>query len=119
MRIEYLHASKYGNGAMVAAEFAQRMAANDIVVGVHHIREVRPTELSPADLYVFSSPGRVGKPTRGMRRFLKRVKLPTGSGLPAVQAQGASAPRDWARGAARADTRRSPAPPFPVHSTAA
>jgi hypothetical protein len=30
MKIEYLHASKYGNGAMVAAEFEQQMAANGV-----------------------------------------------------------------------------------------
>ena len=38
-----------------------------------------PTELPPADLYVFSSPGRIGKPIRGMRRFLKKVRLPAGT----------------------------------------
>lgn len=79
MTIEYLHASKYGNGATVAAEFKKQMAAKGVVVNVHHIREVRPTELPPADLYLFSSPGRMGKPIGGMRRFLKKVKLPAGT----------------------------------------
>ena len=79
MTIEYLHASKFGNGATVAEEFKQRMADRDVSVVVHHIREVRATELSPADVYVFSSPGRFGKPIRGMRRFLKKVKLPAGT----------------------------------------
>jgi hypothetical protein len=79
MTIEYLHASKYGNGATVAAEFKRQMAAKSVVVDVHHIREVRPTELSPADLYLFSSPGRFGKPIGRMRRFLKSVKLPAGT----------------------------------------
>jgi hypothetical protein len=77
MRIEYLHASKYGNGATVAAEFRARM--KDAVVSVHHIREVNLTELATADLYVFSSPGRLGKPIRSMRRFLKKLTLPAGS----------------------------------------
>jgi menaquinone-dependent protoporphyrinogen IX oxidase len=79
MKIEYVHASKYGNGAAVAKEFHDEMAAKGVVVDVHHIRDMRPTELGPADLYVFSSPGRMGKPIRGMRRFLKRVKLPPGT----------------------------------------
>jgi menaquinone-dependent protoporphyrinogen IX oxidase len=79
MKIEYLHASKYGNGATVAAEFKHQMAAKGVVVDVHHIREVRPTELAPADLYLFSSPGRMGRPIRGMRRYLKRVQLPAGT----------------------------------------
>ena len=79
MKIEYLHASKFGNGAAVAAEFTTRMAARGVTVEVHHIREVKPAELSQADLYVFSSPGRMGKPIGGMRRFLKKVKLPAGT----------------------------------------
>jgi menaquinone-dependent protoporphyrinogen IX oxidase len=79
MKIEYLHASKFGNGAMVAAEFKRLMAARGVSVDVHHIREVRPTELVRADLYLFSSPGRMGKPIRGMRRFLKKLTLPAGT----------------------------------------
>jgi hypothetical protein len=79
MNVEYLHASKYGDGAAVAAEFQQQMAVKGVAVEVHHIREVSPTALSPADLYVFSSPGRFGKPIRGMRRFLTSVNLPAGT----------------------------------------
>jgi len=79
MNIEYLHASRFGNGALVAAEFKKQMAARGIVVEVHHIREVGPIELAPADLYLFSSPGRFGRPIGAMRRFLKKVSLPTGT----------------------------------------
>lgn len=79
MRIEYLHASKYGNGAAVAEEFRDRMAAAGAIVHVRHIREAKPAELPTADLYVFSSPGRMGRPIRGMRRFLRKAALPAGT----------------------------------------
>ena len=79
MKIEYLHASKFGNGAAVAREFRREMACHGLPVEVSYIRDVTPSELPAADLYVFSSPGRFGKPTRGMRRFLKRVSLPVGT----------------------------------------
>jgi menaquinone-dependent protoporphyrinogen IX oxidase len=79
MAIEYVHASKYGNGAAVAAKFQIQMAARGVVVNVHHVRELRPMALPPADLYVFSSPGRIGKPIRSMRRFLGRAALPAGT----------------------------------------
>jgi hypothetical protein len=79
MRIEYLHASKFGNGATVAAHFKEQMSAKGVDVDVHHIREVTATDLAPADLYVFSSPGRMGKPIGRMRRFLKKVALPAGT----------------------------------------
>jgi len=59
MKIEYFQASKYGNGAMVAAEFKNQIAGKGVTVNVHHIRDVRPKEMPPANLHPFSSPGRV------------------------------------------------------------
>jgi flavodoxin len=79
MRIEYFHASKYGNGAMVAEEFKKQMGAKGVAVNIHHVQDARPKELPPADLYLFSSPGRMGKPRGCMRRFLKKAKLPSGT----------------------------------------
>jgi menaquinone-dependent protoporphyrinogen IX oxidase len=79
MKIEYLHASKYGNGANVAEEFKKQMSAKGVTVDVHHIREVSPKQIGPAELYVFSSPGRMGKPIGSMRRFLKKVHLAAGT----------------------------------------
>src|SRR5215217_1686378 len=79
MKIEYFHASKFGNGAMVAEEFTKQMAAKGVTVNVQHIRAARPDRLPTADLYLFSSPGRMGKPIGGMRRFLKKLRLPAGS----------------------------------------
>jgi sulfite reductase alpha subunit-like flavoprotein len=79
VRIEYVHASKFGNGAAVAEEFRRVMAARGVEVEVHHVREADPRSMAPADLYVFSSPGRMGKPTRAVRRFLKTVRMPEGA----------------------------------------
>jgi hypothetical protein len=79
VRIEYFHASAYGNGALVADEFKRQLAAKNVTINVQHIRDARPKELPPADLYLFSSPGRMGKPIGAMRRFLKRVNLPPGT----------------------------------------
>lgn len=79
MKIEYFHASKFGNGAKVAEEFKNLITAKGVAVDVHHIRDAQPKELPQADLYVFSSPGRIGKPIGSMRRFLKKVQLPPGT----------------------------------------
>ncbi len=92
MKIEYFHASKYGNGAAVAEEFRTQMAAKGVTVNVHHVREAKPTELPPADLYVFSSPGRMGRPIGSMRRFLKRLNLQAGAKYAVVSTQGAARP---------------------------
>ena len=67
MNIAYYHASKFGNGAMVAEEFKKIMAARGVTVTVRHIRDAKPRHLPAADLYVFSSPGRIGKPKGNAR----------------------------------------------------
>ena len=79
MKIEYFHASKHGNGAKVAEEFQRQMAAKGVAVNVHHVKNIKPKEMPPADLYVFSSPGRFGKPIGDMRGFLKKANLPSGT----------------------------------------
>ena len=79
MKIEYHHASKYGNGVKVAEEFQKQMAARGVTVNVHHVKDVKPKEIPAADLYVFSSPGRFGKPIGDMRGFLKKANLPSGT----------------------------------------
>jgi len=79
VKIEYYHASRFGNGATVAEEFRKQSAALGATVDVHHIREASPRNLPLADLYVFSSPGRWGKPIKKMRRFLSQLTLPAGT----------------------------------------
>jgi multimeric flavodoxin WrbA len=92
MKVEYYHASKYGNGAMVAEEFKKIMNAKGVEVDIHHIREAKPMELPRADIYVFSSPGRVGKPIRSMRHFLKNLRLSSGTKYAILTTQGAPRP---------------------------
>ncbi len=92
MNVEYFHASRYGNGAKVAEEFARRMASRGVTVNVHHINDVSAKALPPADLYLFSSPGRMGKPIGGMRRFLKRLDAPAGARYAILTTEGAPLP---------------------------
>lgn len=79
MRIEIYHASKYGNGAEVAEELRRALESKGHQARAQHIKDASPGSLPPADLYIFGSPGRIGKPIGGMRRFLKKVKLPVGT----------------------------------------
>ncbi len=79
MKIEYFHDSKYGNGARVAEEFRKQMNAREVVVNVHHVRDAKPKRMPLADLYIFSSPGRMGGPAWGIRGFLKKADLPSGT----------------------------------------
>ncbi len=92
MNIAYYHASKFGNGATVADEFKKVMAAEGVTVHVQHVRDANPRKLAKADLYVFSSPGRLGKPKANARRFLRRVVLEPGTRYAVLTTQGAPTP---------------------------
>jgi menaquinone-dependent protoporphyrinogen IX oxidase len=92
MNIAYYHASKFGNGAMVAEEFKKIMAARGVTVSVQHIRDASPQDLPQADPYVFSSPGRMGKPKGNVRRFLRKVTLEPGTRYAILTTQGAPKP---------------------------
>jgi len=92
MNIAYYHASKFGNGAMVAEEFKKIMAARGITVSIQHIRDANQKDLPQADLYVFSSPGRMGKPKGSVRRFLSKVSLEPGTRYAILTTQGAPKP---------------------------
>ena len=92
MNIAYYHASKFGNGAMVAEEFKKIMAARGVTVSVQHIRDANAQDLPRADLYVFSSPGRMGKPKGNVRRFLRKVTLEPGTRYAVLTTQGAPKP---------------------------
>lgn len=91
-KIAYLHASRFGNGEKVAAEFSRCMKEKGVEVDVHHIRNVRTREMPAADLYLFSAPGRMGKPKRNMRHFLKKMRLPAGTRCAILTTEGAPRP---------------------------
>jgi len=92
MKVELFHASKYGNGAKVAEEFRRLMTMKGHSVDVHNIDDSKPKDLPPAGLYVFGSPTRIGKPIGGMRRFLKKVDLPSGTKFAVFATHGAAKP---------------------------
>lgn len=79
MKIEYYHASKYGNGAKIAEEFKRLMNLKGISVDVCHVKNAQPKQVPRADLYLFSSPGRFGKPIGEMCNFLKKINLSLGT----------------------------------------
>jgi multimeric flavodoxin WrbA len=92
MNIAYYHASTFGNGATVAEQFKKIMAARGVTVTIRHIRDANPRHLPAADLYVFSSPGRIGKPKGNARRFLRKVTLEPGTRYAILTTQGAPRP---------------------------
>ncbi len=92
MNIAYYHASKYGNGAIVAEEFKKIMSTKGIIVNVQHVKDAKSTEMPPADLFIFSSPGRLGKPIGSVRKFLNKVELNSGTKYAILTTEGAPKP---------------------------
>jgi hypothetical protein len=92
MNIAYYHDSKFGNGAAVAEEFKKDMATQGITVSVSHMKDANPKELPSAELYVFSAPGRMGKPKGNARRFLRKISLEPGTPYAILTTQGAPRP---------------------------
>jgi hypothetical protein len=90
--IAYFHGSKYGNGAMVAEEFRRIMADRGVTASIRHMKDTDPKDLPPADLYVFSSPGRLGKPKRSARSWLGKVTLPPGTAYALLTTEAAPVP---------------------------
>jgi flavodoxin len=79
MKIEIFHASKFGNGEKVVAYLQGLLVANGHLVNARHVRTIKPMDVPAADLYIFCSPARIGKPIGKMRRFLKKLKLTDGT----------------------------------------
>jgi len=55
------------------------MVAQGNEVSAHHIDEVSPKDLPPADLFIFGSPTHFGKAPGNIMRFVKKVNLPSGA----------------------------------------
>ena len=92
MNIELYHASKFGNGKKVAEELKTIMESKGHKVNVHHISESNPKSIPSADLYIFGSPTRIGKPIGSMRRFLKKINLPPGTRYAVFATHGEAVP---------------------------
>ena len=73
MDIRIIYDSKYGNGKTAAEYLQQTLEKEGHTASVHPVRQVKPAELPPAELYVFTSPTHFGRPTRRMKTFLKKL----------------------------------------------
>ncbi|MDH7508210.1 MAG: hypothetical protein QHH00_02275 [Methanomassiliicoccales archaeon] len=92
MIVELFHASRFGNGQKVAEEFKNVMSNHGHQVNVHHVKESNPKVIPIADLYVFGSPTRIGRPIGSMRRFLKKARLPQGAKYAVFATHGEAVP---------------------------
>lgn len=79
MKIELFHASKYGNGLNLAVEYQRQMTEKGNEVIIRNVNDFQGREIPKADLYVFITPARFGKPIRSIRNFIEKKDIPSGS----------------------------------------
>ncbi len=75
MKVFIAYESKYGNGKKCVDHLQSVMIKKGHETHSFSVRDIKPSELPEADLYVFSSPTHIGKPARKMRKFLKKLEV--------------------------------------------
>ena len=74
MNICITYFSKFGNGSICVEYLGKKLREAGHRVTVNSLIDVKPDALPKADLYIFSSPTRVGKAAGKMLKFLKRFQ---------------------------------------------
>ncbi len=75
MKVFIAYETKYGNGKKCAEHLERTISQIGHDVNISSIREIKPTSIPQADLYIFSSPTHVGNPPGKMKKFLKKMNI--------------------------------------------
>jgi flavodoxin len=77
MDICIIYHSVFGNGTQCVNELSKILAEDNHSLQTYSIKEIKPREVPPAELYIFSAPTRIGNPIGKMKRFLKSMSVPS------------------------------------------
>jgi len=76
MKICIAYESKYGNGKKCMEYLQDVLSKDGHDVELFSVREVDPSSLPSAGIYIFSAPTQVGNVAGKMKKFLKKVVIP-------------------------------------------
>lgn len=79
MTISIIYHTHFGNNALVAGFLSDTLESKGYGVSVHPISEAGPSEIPASDLYIIGSPTQIGTLPMRVGRFLRRLKIPSGS----------------------------------------
>ena len=79
MTISIIYHTRFGNNALVADLLSDTLESKGHGVSIHPISEAHPSEIPASDLYIIGSPTQIGTLPIRVNRFLKRLKIPSGS----------------------------------------
>ncbi len=77
MNINIIYESQFGNGKKVVEELAAILEEKDQKVDLFPVAEIKPEELTVADLYIFSTPTRKFMLPRNIGNFVKNFTPPS------------------------------------------
>ena len=75
MNVCITYYSKFGNGVKCVEYVGESLKKKGNQVELLSVKAVKPDSLPSADLYIFSSPTRFGRPSGKMKKFLKELKI--------------------------------------------
>lgn len=73
MRVNIIYDSKYGNCRKISEYLENTFENNN--VKTFFVKDTDPDYIRSADLYIFSTPTKMGKATKKMRKFVKNLKV--------------------------------------------
>jgi len=85
--------SRYGNGKRIVEYLSEKLKAKNAEVQIYKTDEVDPTNLSEADIYVFSAPTEAFNLQKNMRKFIKKLKGMDGKKYGIINTHGME--RNW------------------------
>lgn len=77
MKVCIAYYSRFGNGKKCVEYVGETLKQKGHSVELFSVTGVRADSLPAADLYIFSSPTQIGNPPGKIKRFLKKLKLPS------------------------------------------
>ena len=75
MKIVIMYESKFSNGKKLVEELEEILKGKGQDVEIYSVRDIKPANLPSANIYVFSSPARIGMLPRNMKSFIRKFRL--------------------------------------------
>jgi flavorubredoxin len=76
MKVQIFYESKFGNGKKCVEYLGNVITEKGHEVNTCSIRDIKPNSISQSDLYIFSSPTRMGNVHGKVKKFLKKMEIP-------------------------------------------
>lgn len=73
MKVCILYDSKYGNGKTCMEHLGSLIKNNGHEVDIFSVKEIKPSSIPEAGLYVFSAPTHFGDVSKKMKGFIKKI----------------------------------------------